>query len=313
MLHRFAYSLALLATATGSLLAQTVAQDERSPRVFAPGVETVIQPSLDPADTTSRHDMVEFRTRDDLAWGPAILNPSLTLHSRAADARFERDLWCLEFGFKPLRMVRLESADPDVGSRLIWYLVYRVKNTGEMLSPVGDEETGEFSAKTVPSQAIRFSPHFVLQGHDVGANEGKLYRSYLDRVVPGALAPIRQRETPGRRLLSSVEMPLEPLEPGQEAWGVAMWESIDPEMDFFSVYVRGLTNAYVWTDPPGAHQAGDPPGKGREFAHKTLQLNFWRPGDRFLQHESEVRYGVPPGKAGLYGVAEGVAYQWLYR
>jgi hypothetical protein len=44
-----------------------------------------------------------------------------------------------------------------------------------------------------------------------------------------------------------------------------------------------------------------------------LQLNFWRPGDELLQSEQELRYGVPLGKAGLYGVADGVAYRWVYR
>ena len=35
-------------------------------------------------------------------------------------------------------------------------------------------------------------------------------------------------------------------------WGVAMWEDVDPELDFFSVYVGGMTNAYKWTAPAGA-------------------------------------------------------------
>ena len=301
--------LALALVVSGESFAQDAAV---APRVFAPGVETVIPPSLDPADTTSRHDVVELRSQGDLEWNPDLLNESRTAYSISRDARFERDLWCLEFAFKPLRMIRLEPAEGKE-PRLIWYLVYRVKNTGEMLSPMGSTETGEFVAEVTDSGPIRFSPHFVLHGHDLGDNGGKLYRSYLDKVIPGAVEPIRLREVPGRRLLSSTDMPLEPIAPGDEVWGVAMWENVDPEMDFFSVFIRGLTNAYQWTDPPGAYEVGDPPGKGREFAHKTLQLNFWRPGDRFMQHESEVRFGVPRGKASLYGIDEGVAHQWVYR
>ena len=292
----------------------TAQEADRAPRVFAPGVITVIPPELDPAETVSRHDIVEIRAQQQLDWTPELeLVPgSRTLFEQSKQARFQRDLWCLEFGFKPLRMIRLQAAEGGE-QRLVWYLVYRVKNTGVALRPTEDASNGEFTTEEVSSGPVRFLPHLVLQGQDVAPGGGKIYRAYLDRQIPGALGPIRERETPGRPLLTGVEMALEPIAEGEERWGVAMWEHIDPEMDFFSVFVRGLTNAYEWTDPPGAYQAGDPPGKGRQFAHKTLQLNFWRPGDRFMQHESEVRYGVPPGKASLYGVDEGVAYRWVYR
>ena len=96
-------------------------------------------------------------------------------------------------------------------------------------------------------------------------------------------------------------------------WGVATWTDVDPRIDFFSVYVGGLTNAYRWEDPAGAYKAGDPPGTGRQFTRKTLQLNFWRPGDEHLQDEKEIRFGVARGKGELYDVSEGVAYRWVYR
>jgi hypothetical protein len=99
----------------------------------------------------------------------------------------------------------------------------------------------------------------------------------------------------------------------RDVWGVATWTDIDPRIDFFAVYVGGLTNAYRWEDTPGAYRAGDPPGKGRRFARKILQLNFWRPGDELMQSEREIRYGVPPSNAELYGVKDGVAHRWVYR
>ena len=102
-------------------------------------------------------------------------------------------------------------------------------------------------------------------------------------------------------LLNSVEMAEQPIPVSdgridRGVWGVATWADIDPRIDFFSVYVGGLTNAYRWEDPAGAYKPGDPPGKGRQFARKTLQLNFWRPGDEILQDEREIRFGVPLGK-----------------
>ena len=58
---------------------------------------------------------------------------------------------------------------------------------------------------------------------------------------------------------------------------------------------------------------GDPPGAGRKFTYKTLQLNFWRPGDEIQQNEREIRFGVAPDRAALYESGEGVAYRWVYR
>ncbi|MEN0110912.1 MAG: hypothetical protein AAF805_09330 [Planctomycetota bacterium] len=284
-----------------------------APRDFATGVMTTIAANPDASETVSLHDVVELTENAQIAWEPKLLPASQTLASTAERSRFTRDTWTLEFGFKPLRMIRVADPSAESGQRLVWYLVYRVKNTGEALRPTADDQNGAFEAETVASGAVRFSPHFVLEGHDVAPSGGKIYRAYLDRVMPEAVAAIRQRELPGRRLWSNIAMPLEPIAEGEERWGVAMWTDIDPEMDFFSVYAGGLSNAYDWTDPPGAYTAGDPPGRGREFVRKTLQLNFWRPGDRFLQHESEVRYGVAPGKAALYGVDEGVDHRWVYR
>lgn len=284
----------------------------RAPRVFAPGVETVIPVRIDPESTATVHDLVEITAQPDLKWTPKVLSPSQTLVEQSTDVRFRRDVWRLEFAFKPLRMIRLVPAGGGE-QKLVWYLVYRVKNTGEALRPTRSEETGEFEAVAVDGGPIRFLPHCVLEGNDVAPNGGRIYRAYLDQVMPAAADAIQRRETPGRKLYSSVAMPLEPIAVGEERWGVATWADIDPEIDFFSVFIRGLTNAYDWTDPEGAYQPGDPPGKGREFVRQTLQLNFWRPGDRFLQHENEVRLGVPPGKSDLYGVDEGVAYRWIYR
>lgn len=283
-----------------------------SPRDFAPGIETVIASTVDPADTVTPHEMVEIRADASLEWTPKLL-ADRTLYQDAAAARFKRDVWALEFGFKPLRMIRMIDPSAASGQRFVWYLVYRVKNTGKALQPTASEDDGAFAGVEVASGPIRYVPHMVLQGHDTAPGGGKIYRAYLDQAMPEAVPAIRNRETPGRELYTTTSMPLKPLAEGEERWGVAVWSEIDPEIDFFSVYARGLTNAYDWTNPPGVYAAGDAPGKGREFVRKTLQLNFWRPGDRFLQHENEVRYGTAPGKASLYGVDKGVDYRWVYR
>ena len=92
-------------------------------------------------------------------------------------------------------------------------------------------------------------------------------------------------------------------------------------MDFFSVFVGGLTNAFQFEDPPGGYKAGDPPGTGRIYRKKVLQLNFWRPGDAVFEHEREFRYGVPvdPDPTlqdevnNRYGLKQRLDHRWVYR
>ena len=154
-------------------------------------------------------------------------------------------------------------------------------------------------------------------------------QAYLDQVLPEAVERIRMREDPRRPLRNSVtigdaSIPVSTEYEDRSVWGVATWVGVDPRTDFFSVYVQGLTNAYRWQDPEAAFRAGDPPGTGRRLSQKTLQLNFWRPGDAIDPEESEIRFGmpnqtqVPPGKTvdpllQLYRVQERVDYQWVYR
>jgi hypothetical protein len=104
-------------------------------------------------------------------------------------------------------------------------------------------------------------------------------------------------------------------------WGVVTWENIDPRIQYISVFVRGLTNAYRFEDPKGAYKAGDPPGSGRKFEYKVLQLNFWRAGDPIDERENEIHFGVrvdsdPSEQLEIfdkYGVKERLDYLWTYR
>ena len=165
----------------------------------------------------------------------------------------------------------------------------------------------------------RFFPHFVLRSHD-------LKKEYLDRVIPSAVVPVAVREQIGNDLLNSVQMSATKImisdgRIDRGVWGIVTWEDVDPRTDHFSVYIQGLTNAYKFLDPEGAFQSGDPPGKGRQFSFKTLQLNFWRPGDSVLEHEEEVRYGIPVMRNETeqqevfqkYGVDKRLDYRWIYR
>ncbi|HEY2760648.1 MAG TPA: hypothetical protein VGI75_07890, partial [Pirellulales bacterium] len=133
-------------------------------------------------------------------------------------------------------------------------------------------------------------------------------KAYLDRVLPLAVEAIQKREDAKRKLLDTVQMgeqpiPLSTADDDHSVWGVVTWEYIDPRIDFFNVYVKGLTNAYRFADPPGAYKLGDTPGTGRMVAQKTLKLNFWRPGDERQPEKEEIYYGIP-GQ---------VDHEWVFR
>jgi hypothetical protein len=309
-----AAALVWSALATGSH-----AQTAPGQRQLAPGVLTKISPSSAPEETVSTHDLIEVRANPALEWKPEYLAVSDTLYGKASGVKFRRDIWSLEFDFKPLRMIEVDIPLPGSGSqrKLVWYLVYRVRNTGQVLKPV-EGKGGVFTAEVAKGGPVRFVPQFVIESQDRFATGQRVAKQYLDRVIPAAVAAISERETPGRSLLNTVEMSEQPIPVSTDridksVWGVATWTDIDPRIDFLSVFVGGLTNAYQWDDIPGEFKPGDAPGKGRHFARKMLQLNFWRPGDELDQSERELRYGVPLGKADLYGVGDGVAYQWVYR
>ena len=104
-------------------------------------------------------------------------------------------------------------------------------------------------------------------------------------------------------------IPVSTPEDDRSVWGVVTWEDVDPRIDFFTVDVKGLSSAYRWEDPEGAFKAGDKPATGRKLTQKTLQLNFWRPGDEFTADEQPVYLGHDPKNS----EAGKVDYQWIFR
>jgi hypothetical protein len=295
--------------AGGTAVAQDRVADVRLPatdggpfRALAPGIEVTIPPDRQESETFSRHDMVEIlRGIPGLDWQPKLSPGSQTLRQMATGTVFRRDVWCLEFTFKPVRMIWVDVPQPSgkMQRKLVWYMIYHVRNPGNHLGPATAAD-GTYTVQPV-DRDVRFFPTFVLESHEYE-------KAYLDRINPLAIRAIRQKEDPNRELLNSVDVGSRkiPLSHGlvdRSVWGVATWEDVDPRIDFFSVYVAGLTNAYQWVDPPDGFTAGDPPTTGRQLRAKELVLHFWRPGDRFVEDRREIRFGIP-GQ---------VDYAWVYR
>ena len=169
-------------------------------RELAPGVEITIPPDRQEGETVSSHDIVEIlRGIPGLEWSPKFTPETQTLRQMATGTQFRRDIWCLEFTFKPVRMLYVDvpQASGKMQRKLIWYLVYRVKNSGAHLKPTKKDD-GTVVVEPVDRE-VRFFPTFVLEAHDV-------QKAYLDRVVPVAIPAIEQKEDPNRKLLSSVDI-----------------------------------------------------------------------------------------------------------
>ncbi|MBB75715.1 MAG: hypothetical protein CMJ75_14515 [Planctomycetaceae bacterium] len=317
-----------------------IAQDARGSRNLAKGIlRTIPIEGLSGETFSSPRPLVELTVgQNDLNWDPApnLTAASNTLYAKASRVVFRRQVWNLEFAFKPMRMLQVDVPQPSgkLQQKLIWYLVYRVRYLGQEAAPKPETST-DTELTTFPSveaksfQHRRFFPLFILTSH-----EHK--KSYLDRVIPAAKKPILLREFPGKVpgtsslpaedfhntvSITTENILLSSARESHEVWGLITWEDVDPRIDYFSVFVKGLSNAFRFEDPAGAYQAGDTPGTGRKFTHKVLQLNFWRPGDARFEHEKEIRFGVPAVKdpadqqqlLDLYGLPERVDYLWTYR
>jgi hypothetical protein len=323
------------------------AQAPLPPRTFAKGVVTTIPIAPQEEEMFSGpRPLVEVPIKiDGLEYDPQLAPKTSTVFERSKAATLRRTIWNLEFSFKPMRMLYVDVPQPNnkMQRKLVWYMVYRVRNLGKHWTPEPIEErvpadaaegaglthitykrgeTDEVEVFGKLTTELRFFPHFVLASTEYD-------KEYLDRVIPAALEPIKTREFPGRpeqklyNSLSISEVPI-PISDGtndNSVWGVVTWVDVDPRIDYFVVYVQGLTNAYRFDDPEGAFKKSDPPGSGRKLMKKTLQLNFWRPGDTVDPNEEEIRYGcrIEQDEAlqqkifAEYGIDKPIDHLWLYR
>ncbi len=269
-------------------------------RRLAPGVLKVVPADASMDEAIRRGPLLEI-TEGQLAraWTPRRAAANTTFVERGRWLEYPRDIWCLEFAFKPPR--RLDVDIPVSGDRMrratVLYLVYRVKNVGgrRLVVAADDEGNPDRTERTVETfeTPVRFLPHFVLESIEgLTEDEGlSAYRAYLDRLVPSAMDAIRLREDPAREFFDSASMAATELQPGEERWGVAIWEAVDPRIDYFSIYVRGLTNAIAWQKRADATIGpGDPPGSRMEQALESLRLDFWWPGDARSEKDIQIGY-----------------------
>ncbi|MBA3314766.1 MAG: hypothetical protein M3552_08185 [Planctomycetota bacterium] len=212
-----------------------------------------------------------------------------------AEELAQGDLWVMEVDFKPVRLIRVATTDPQTGEKreeLFWYIVYRAVNKS-LKSPAQNTGTlpvNNYDPAPGPSLLI---PEFTLVTDDAGRQQ-----VYPDVVIPEAEAAIARREMRGADrdnvLKNTVEV-VQPVRPTDDKaaapiYGMAMWRGIDPETDSFKVYAGGFSNGY--------REAKGPDGKPL-ILRREIVLDYWRPGDEFDPNEREFLFRTQP--------------RWIYR
>jgi hypothetical protein len=78
----------------------------------------------------------------------------------ARNVRFTRDIWCLQFSFKPMRVINIDIPNKDgtLDKKTVWYLVYNVKNVGPAdISSVIKQRKIDVAGKTSTLSATEYT------------------------------------------------------------------------------------------------------------------------------------------------------------
>lgn len=306
----FVFTIVLL---VANSVVATAQDDSLKPQVLAPGVLKTIKPVIDPRDTHSMPMVTPGINA--IEFDPLESPKTNTLWQQSRKIIMFRDCWQYEFAFLGLRQITIEvPVSPGVTvKRNYWYLVYRIRNTGEVVTnesifdpkfnqninekrynfqDLNDERRQELITKLQEETLYgRFLGNFRLEGWVENIVTGEYVRvEYEQTFDPMVVDKIRAEEDPATELLSSAQLlkkSLPIVSPNSKyggLWGVAIWEDVDPRLDYVSVYVNGLTNAFRIEHQQDGSQ---------KTVQKTLQLNFWRPGDSIDQSDDVVDYGIP--------------------
>src|SRR5262249_44277011 len=149
-------------------------------------------------------------------------------------------IWVLNFRFKDPRLITVDV--PKRGRKVCWYLWYQVIN--------------------YTKDPHDFIPDFELVTHDKNT-------THYDQVLWTVQDAVRKIEDPTDyyKIKNSVSIANDPIPPSKSdalpraVTGVAIWDDVDPQTNWFSIYVTGLSNGWSVDDN----------GKIRR---KTLKLTF---------------------------------------
>lgn len=216
----------------------------------------------------------------------ALATPSLLLAQRTGfnereivpqlTANDTADIWTLHFRFQDPRII-VEKV-PGRGTKICWYMIYRVYNLDPREEPVV------------------FVPDIELVTLD-------RHTRHPDEIIPTVEEAIRKREDPTGRFnlknsvtISADSIPVSKKDAFPRAvTGVAIWTNVDdpvpgmkdvPRTNKFSIFIAGLSNGFT------VEESVDPMTNApvKVIKRKTLQLDFERLGSGEQTEPSGIRY-----------------------
>jgi hypothetical protein len=234
------------------------------------------------------------------SYDPIFLSKKDTLERLGQRVVFFHNVWEYEFSFVGgLRQAVLNVPDLATNTttqKNIWYVVYRIRDRGNTVTYEQVQQSPRLNYvlsdlrkdEPIPAEKKFFLPQFYLEGFVISdPKDGYHAVKYHDKIIPMALRQIQRRHDPSLTLLDPIQMsqtsiPLAKSDADGGVWGVALFEDVDPRIDFVNLKVEGLSNAFRIPN------AADQPN-----LRKTLQLNFWRPGGIANEAKDLVDYGIP--------------------
>jgi len=222
------------------------------------------------------------------AQGPSTFNEREVKASGSLNDDPKSDVWTLDFRFKDPRLIKVHI--PGRGTRICWYLWFQVINRSK--------------------EPRTFIPDFELVTLDYPG-------AYADETLTTVEEAIRKIEDPTgyQEIKNTVTISANPIPVSlapdkgfpKAVTGVAIWDgtSADPkargektrdlsDSQRFSIFVGGLSNAFVMVDPLAKGKVDQP-----VIRRKSLQLNFKRAGDRYNLDSRDITFEPPA--------------EWIYR
>jgi len=194
------------------------------------------------------------RVQAQTASAPGGFNLLVRPYATGAERQAQDGLWIFELSFRSMRMLELDLTNPATGQKqkeLLYYLTYKAVNREieTRMDATDSVPVNDYDKDPVPDL---FVPQLTLVTEDNGVR-----RVVGDSILPQAQSVIRQRER--LPLLNSVEsvqklpavVPLD-AEDAEAFYGVAMFRGVDPDTDFFSVFLSGFSNGYKLVRGPVA-------------------------------------------------------------
>lgn len=176
----------------------------------------------------------------------------LPARSTGEELNNQANLWIFEVQFKSLRMIVVPTTNPKTGQKEptpYHYLVYRAVNR-ELPRRKDETDSRPINKFDAPPGPELFAPALTLVTNDNGRT-----KVYKDAIAPEAQVAIARREK--LTLLNSVQASKPVPEPAAEGEisangydGVAIFRNVDPDADYFTIYMSGFSNGYKLVKGP---------------------------------------------------------------